>query len=350
VRSRRVGVLSSILCLTALAVASCSHGSASGVTVATAATGTIVTDAGGQGTAAASVDIPIALSFLDNVDDVSVALGQQVKKGEPLLTLDPQPLLANVAQVRSHLEHTNTDLLRVQSDLADGKTPASLVPAVLDQEQTLKSEASVYRQLLGIAQGQSSTVTSPINGEVLAVNVRAGQVAKPGATLVEIVSDQRIVVTAELPVSAQGEVKSGVPAQLSFAAIPGLVLTGTVSGVSPGTVNSGTGFQVTVVLPNTADQAIHPGDQAYVQVPFRSAAGIVVRRMAVLDMDLAPTVFVVSGDVVQLRQVKVGAMDGSDVQITSGIRPGEKYVVVGSENLASGDHVRVTGNLGGTAG
>jgi membrane fusion protein (multidrug efflux system) len=298
----------------------------------------------------ASVDLPIALSFLDVVDDVSVGLGQQVRKGQPLLTLDRQPLLANVAQLRSHLQRTNSDLIRVRTDLADGRTPPGLVPAVLDQEQTLESEASVYGQLLAAAQGQGATVTSPIDGQVLAVNIRAGQVAKPGATLVEIVDYHRITVTAELPVSAQGEVKPGTRAQVTFAAVPGLVLNGTVSGIAPGSVNSGTGFQVKVDLPNTSGEAVHPGYQAYVQVPYQSPAGAIVRRMAVLNMGLAPSVFVVTGDVVQLRQVQVGAMDGSDVQITSGISPGEQYVLVGGENLANGDRVHVTGGLGGTSG
>lgn len=345
-RCRRVGAIGSILCLTALAVTACSAGSSNDVTVATAASAAIATDAGGQGTAAASVDVPIALSFLDRVDDVSVGLGEQVRKGQPLLTLDPQPLLANVAQLRAHLQHTNSDLIEVRADLADGRTPPALVPAMVDQEQTMESEASVYGQLLAVAQGQGATVTSPIDGEVLAVNVRAGQVAKPGATLVEIVDYQRITVTAELPVSVQGEVKAGAPARLTFAAVPGLVLTGTVSGVSPGTVNSGTGFLVTVDLPNSPDEAVHPGYQAYVQVPYQSPVGAVVRRMAVLNMSLAPSVFVVTGDVVQLRPVQVGAVDGSDVQITSGIQPGEEYVLVGGENLASGDHVQITGSLG----
>jgi RND family efflux transporter MFP subunit len=320
------------------------------VTVATAVSGTIATDAGGHGTAAASIDLPITLSFVDLVDDVSVRLGQQVRKGQALLTLDRQPLLANVAQLRAHLQRTNSDLIRVKADLAAGRAAPGLVPAMLDQEQTLQSEVSVYGQLLAAAQGQGATVTSPINGEVLEVNIRAGQVAKPGATLVEIVDYHRITVAAELPVSAQAGVKPGAPAQVTFAAVPGLVLRGTVSGVSPGSVNFGTGFQVNVDLPNTPDEAVHPGYQAYVQVPYQSPASAVVRRMAVLNIGLVPSVFVVTGDVVQLRQVQVGAMDGPDVQITSGISPGEEYVVVGTENLASGDHVRVTGALSGTSG
>lgn len=347
---RRIGGIGVILCLIVLAATACSAGSSNDVTVATAASGTIATDAGGQGTVTAGVDVPIALSFRDHVEDVSVGLGQKVRKGQPLLTLDPQPLLANVAQLQAHVQRTEFALTRLKADVAAGRTPSALVPAMLDQEQSLESQASLYGQLLATAQGQRSTVTSPIDGEVLAVNVRAGQVANPGATLVEIVNYQRITVTAELPVSAQSEVKPGDPARLTFAAVPGLNLTGTVSGVSPGSVNSGTGFQVTVDVPNTADQRVHPGYQAYVQVPYNSRVGAVVRRMAVLNIDLDPSMFVVEGNVVQLRRVQVGAVDDSDVQIISGIQPGEEYVLVGSEGLANGDRVRVTGVLGGKSG
>jgi RND family efflux transporter MFP subunit len=323
------------------------------VTVATAVSGTITTDAGGQGMVTAGVDVPIALSFIDHVEDVSVGLGQHVRKGQPLLTLDPQPLLANVALLRDHVHRTEYDLAHVQAEVADGRTPPALMPAMLEQEQTLESQASLYHRLLTTAQGQNSTVTSPIGGEVLAVNVRAGQVAKPGATLVEIVNYHRITVTAELPVSAQPEVKPGDPARLTFAAVPGLAITGTVIGVSPGSVNSGTGFQVTIDAPNTAGQRVHPGYHAYVQVPYRSRARAIVRRMAVLGLQLNPSMFVVKGDVVQLRRVQVGAEDGSDVEIIGGIQPGEEYVLVGSEDLANGDRVHVTrvlGPLGGKPG
>ena len=344
------GRMGGILCLVALAAAACSTGSSNDVTVATAARGAVTTDVGGQGMVTAGVDVPIALSFLDHVENVSVRLGQPVRRGQPLLRLDPQPLLANVAVLRAHLHHTESDLTHVQADVLLGRTPPALVPAMMEQEQTLKSQASLYRRMLAMAQGQHGTLTSPIDGQVLAVNVRPGQVAKPGATLVELVNYHRITVTAELPVSAQQEVKPGAPARLTFAAVPGLALTGTVSSVSPGSVNHGTGFQVTVDLPNTAGQRIHPGYQAYVQVPYRSRAGAVVRRMAVLNNGLDPSMFVVSGDVAQLRRVQVGAEDGSDVQIIRGIRPGEKYVLAGSENLANGDRVHITSALGALGG
>jgi len=316
--------------------------------VATAVSGTITTDAGGLGTVTAGIDVPIALSFTDHVESVSVGLGQRVRKGQPLLTLDPQPLLAHASHLQASLLHAEADVARVQNDLASGQTAA-----LQDQEQKLQSQVSLYNQLLAEAQGASSTLTSPIDGEVLAVNAQAGQVAKPGATLVEIVDYHRITVTAELPVSTQSHVKPGDRARLTFAEVPGVALTGTVTGVSPGAVNYGTGFQLTVDALNTLHLAVHPGYQAYLRVLYASRGGAIVRRMAVLNIGVDPSMFVIKGGVAQLRQVQVGAQDGPDVQIVSGIQPGDRYVLVGNANLAPGDRVRVTsdlGPLGGTSG
>jgi membrane fusion protein, multidrug efflux system len=339
-----------ILCLTVLGTAACSSGSSSNVTVATAVSGTIATDAGGVGTVSSGVDVPVALSFTDHVQDVSVGLGQQVKEGQPLLTIDPQPLLANVSHLQSSLLHAESDVARVQSDLANGRTPPALVPARQDQEQILRSQVNLYRQLLAQTRGQSNTLTSPINGEVLAVNVQAGQVARPGATLVEIVDYHQITVTAELPVSSQPYVRPGDQAQLTVAGVPGVTLTGIVSGVSPGSVNYGTSFQLDINARNTADLSVHPGYSAYVRVPYRGQEGAIVRRMAVLNMDMSPSMFVVRDGVAQQVQVQVGAEDGPDIQIVRGIQPGDKYVLVGNQNLASGDHVHIAGNLGPLGG
>lgn len=335
-----------IVCLTVLAAAACSGSSSTDVTVATAARGTIATDTGGLGTVAAGIDVPLALSFTDRVQGVSVGLGQHVSKGEDLLTIDPQPVVANLSNLQAHLQHAEADLAHVQALASGQRTATALRPGLQDQEQTLQSQAGLYNQLLATARGDGSTVTSPIDGEALAVNVRPSQVAKSGDTLVRVVDYRRITVTAELPVRAQPEVKVGGPARLTFAAVPGLTVTGTVTGVSPGAVNYGTGFQVTVDAPNTSDLRIHPGYQAYVQVPYTSWAGTIVRRAAVLNIGQYPSMFVAQGGVARLRRVQVGGGDGTSVQIVSGISPGEQYVLVGNENLADRDRIRVIRNLG----
>jgi RND family efflux transporter MFP subunit len=348
VRHSRIAVILGVALLT---IVGCSVGSSKDVTVATASHGTISTAAAGLGVVKAGVDVPLAIGFRDQVVNVNVSAGQHVAIGQGLLTLDPQPLVENAAKLRASLQHAQADLAHVRASLAaDQLRSAELVPGLRNQAQALQSQVDIYGQLLAMAQGKQSMVTSPIDGEVLAVDVQPGHVVAPGATLIEIVDYSRITVSTELPVSAQPEIQPGTPAQVSFANLPGTTIQGTVSQVSPGAINSGTGFQATIEAANTPDKRVRPGYQASMQVPYSHRAIAVVRKMAVLDIDRDPTVFVVKGDLVERRSVQVGTRDRTDVEITSGLLPGDVYVLVGNQSLDNGDRVHVASSRGAIAG
>jgi len=53
------------------------------------------------------------------------------------------------------------------------------------------------------------------------------------------------------------------------------------------------------------------------------------------------TVFVLSGDHVERRAVRVGAAEGDEVEVLAGLRPGERIVVDGPGDLDDGARVRV---------
>ncbi|HEY4028570.1 MAG TPA: efflux RND transporter periplasmic adaptor subunit [Candidatus Dormibacteraeota bacterium] len=340
-----------ILGITLLMVVGCSWGSPKDVTVATASPGAIVTEASGLGTASAAVDVSLAVAFRDQVLGVSVGVGQHVTRGQDLLSLDPQPLVQNAARLRASMQGIQADLGHVIASLAADQWRApALVPGLQARQQALLSRADITNQLLSMAQNRQSSVTSPIDGDVLAVNVRAGQIAAPGVTLVEIVDSSRLTVSAELPVSAQSEIMPGAPAQITFTNVPGLTITGTVSGVSSAAVNNGTGFQVVLDAANTADRRVHHGYRALTHVPYAHRANPVVRRMAVLDIEHDPSIFVVQGGTVRRRQVQLGIRDGSNVEITSGVAPGDVYVLVGTQSLDTGDRVRIAAARGPIAG
>ena len=66
----------------------------------------------------AGVDVPIALTFTDQVEGVNVHVGQHVRKGQTLLTVTPQPLPARTAQLQAHLQHEEFDLTHLQESQA----------------------------------------------------------------------------------------------------------------------------------------------------------------------------------------------------------------------------------------
>jgi RND family efflux transporter MFP subunit len=205
----------------------------------------------------------------------------------------------------------------------------------------LQGQVSIDQQLLSIAQGGSSSIGAPIEGDVVAVNVLPGQAATPGVPLVEIVDPSKLRATAKFPISEQSLVVPGAKAALTFSALPGAQLQGSVVSVIPVT-SDGLTFQAVVEAGNP-DHKVLPGLTAAVSVAASVQAAVAVPRLCVLDIDQNPYAYVVdAGNVAHRRTVQVGAVDADNVQVTSGLNAGDRCVVNGAQLLEDGSKVTVT--------
>src|SRR5205085_653372 len=122
----------------------------------------------------------------------------------------------------------------------------------------------------------------------------------------------------------QPDVVVGAAATLNFTASPAVTLKGIVVSVVRSATNSGLSFKAIVDADNTPDQRIQPGLVAYVRVQAQHRAVVAVPRVAVLNLDLDPGVFVVHGDRAERRTVRVGAMDSDHVEILNGVAAGDR--------------------------
>ena len=67
---------------------------------------------------------------------------------------------------------------------------------------------------------------------------------------------------------------------------------------------------------------------------------ILVPKAAVRSSDGASVVFVIREDRAERRAVKVGPEDGGQIEIATGLSPGERVVVEGPATLADGARVK----------
>jgi RND family efflux transporter MFP subunit len=333
-------------CVIAMLLAGCGH-SIQDVQVAHAESRDIKVQPGGLGTVAASVDVPVSLQFRDTVTAVHVSPGDKVTQGQPILDLDPAPLATNTQSLQFRLDSANAAAQKAQSSLASSSGRSSTYIAGLQaQLQALQGQIGLDQQLLSIAGGHTSTVVSPINGVIQAVNVQAGQSASSGKVLADVVDFTRVIVTANLPVTEQADVTVGANATITFPDFPNLTLNGSVTTVSAGATNHGTSFQATIDAANTPDLRIRPGVNAYARVQVVHKAALTVPREAVLNIDLNPTVFVVSGQIAHQQSVQVGISDDKFVEILSGLQNNDICVLVGNQSLADGTPVRISKDEG----
>jgi RND family efflux transporter MFP subunit len=330
--------LSSVVLLSA-----CGRGETHSVVVAVSAPRTIMAESGGLGTVAAAVDLPVTIGFRAPVIAVNVRLGDHITKGQALLSLDPTSLTTNAQAFTVRLQQAQAALSRAEGQLilAQQKQPLT-VPGLRAEVQALQSQVGLDQQLVNIAHGRSAAITSPIDGEVESVNVIPGQVAPAGRSLIEIVDYTRITITANLSVNDQADVNVGAPAEISFNSLPDFTLAGTVGAVAPGANNNGLSFQVLIDALNSPDHRARPGFQAYVRIKRAHQAAVAVPKIAVLNVGLDPTVFVIDGQqVAHRRQVAVGTSDGTSIEILHGLNPGERCVIAGNQSLDDGSKVVV---------
>ena len=185
---------------------------------------------------------------------------------------------------------------------------------------------------------------SPMDGTVLNdYALVAGAMISPGSPIVEIADLRRLKATFRVPETKIFAVVPGMPVFLKFDALPGEEFTGKVSRIDPFVDPATRSSAVEIELNNEAvGNRLRPGmfgQASLVEREFKNA--ILIPESVVHSSDQGEYVFVEVNGIAKLRNVSIGLRQGNAVQITKGLKPGEKVIVFGGSNLKDGEKVDV---------
>jgi HlyD family secretion protein len=187
------------------------------------------------------------------------------------------------------------------------------------------------------AQGR---IVAPDDGVISAANANVGSMLQPGAELFRLIRQNRLEWRAELTADELMLIRKGMPVEVSVG--EGRIIKGTVRAISP-SVNAQTRYGYALVtLPGSS--GIIAG--AYARGTFNISGGKQrlqsLPQSAVLQRGSMTYVLVVGADnKVQERAVTVGQRVGDHVQIKQGLKANEPVVESGGAFLTEGDFVRV---------
>jgi multidrug efflux system membrane fusion protein len=268
--------------------------------------------------------------------------GSDVKKGDPLFTIDPRPYQAAVDQAKAQAILDQITLKRQQELRARNV----VAPQDLDtaQANAHKSEAAAEAAQVNL---DYCYIKSPINGRVGLRNVDIGNLVNPSSpSLVTIqgldpiytdftVSETDLALVRKYLGGPNVKVETRDPDGKIAPRLGDLYFID--NAVQPG---SGT-VKARAVTPNP-DRALWPME--FVRVRFildQISDAKLVPSQAVQISQNGPFVFVVKPDnTVDLRPVKPGQRQEGDLTvIESGLKPDETVVVTGQLALAPGSHV-----------
>jgi membrane fusion protein, heavy metal efflux system len=272
--------------------------------------------------------------------------GDTVSRGQPLVELQSVDLgraRADYWSARARAELARSNVAR-KRELADRVVPRREVEQAESDaaaaEADLQAAAGSLRAL-GLAEEDLGSPTrddsrlvlrSPVAGTVIERNVMAGQMTEPSKPLFRVGDLSRLWLTVHAFERDAVRIHPGSAVRASFPALPGRVFTGTVTLVGRQVDMESRTIPVRIDVDNP-ETLLRPGMSATVFVRLGGAGGTIVAVPAasLQRMQDEWRVFVPKGEgAFEMRTVGRGRDLGGEVEIVSGLRPGEDVVVEGA--------------------
>jgi len=281
------------------------------------------------------------------VAQVLVRPGDRVRRGAPLVTLDPRPFDLAVQEAEAAVDEA-------QVRYHDAVAPDSIVlgrPPSDEQRRIALSRSGMQSARVRLERArldkERATIAAPYDGMVDRVDVSQGERVQAGANITRVVNLNALRIEAAVLEHDLPLIRQGGAAIITSAAAPDETVTGRISAVLPvidSVTRSGRAY---VRLPGGG--ALRPGMYADVRL---EASRLPNRRLvparAVIERDGRPLVFVVKDGRAQWVYILPGRTNGVDTEVlpdsASGVipvAPGDEVIVEGHLTLTHDAPVRV---------
>jgi multidrug efflux system membrane fusion protein len=314
------------------------------------------------GTVTPIATVTVVSQISGYLQQVAFTEGQHVKKGDFLAQIDARPYEALKAQYEGQLAHdqglleqARVDDVRYQGLLKQNsiarQTAEDQKYIVQQYEGTVRSDqAQIDAQALNIAYAH---IVSPVDGRVGLRLVDPGNYVTAGSTsgIAVVTQLQPMSVIFSVPEDALNKItpKMRDGAKLTAVAYDRAnvkkVATGVVT-VLDNQVDTTTGMVKLRATFDNQDEALFPNQFVNIRLLVDVLRNVVAAPTAAVQHG-APGdyTYVVSPDgKASVRVLKLGQIDGDQVQILSGLNAGDRVVVDGADRLREGAEVRVVGD------
>jgi RND family efflux transporter MFP subunit len=334
-------------------------------------------------------EVIISAQIEGPIAEVGVDLGDPVKEGQMLARISDEEqqylLQQNEAQLRQSLERLGLkdekdkvqdvrdtpEARKAQADLVDAqqrlqrqrelveqhigsrqdfdqadaryKAAVATYDSTLNQTRNLIREVERYKASLDLQRKKlrDTTVRAPFNAFVKDRQATVGKYVQSNTALFTLVKTDPIRLRIEVPERMAPWVKVGQLADVSVEAFGDRVFQGKVWRIAPTVDESKRTFIVEALISNPSGE-LKPGSYAKAHLKTNKVEQIrVVPYRAISYLLGSYKAYVVEGDTITSRDVKLGDRMGDNVEITDGLNDGETIALTQLTRLDTGSKVRI---------
>lgn len=293
----------------------------------------------------------ISTRMMGYVQTIHTHIGEQVSKGQLLITLNNTDLKAKIAQVdagiiEAQAAFTNAEkdykrykeLYKTESaslkELDDITTHYTMAKARLQGAKQMKHEV--------LSQTEYTNIRAPFSGVVSSKFINKGDLANPGMPLLSIEDNTTFDVFTMVSESEISAIEIGMPVDVLLKSNH-KILQGKVKEISTSTLHSGSQYQIKIRL-STAE-GLYSGMYTQVHFPIsksKTNKNLLLPISALVQFGQLQGVYVVSQqNTAVLRWLRLGNRMGNEIEVLSGLNPNDRYILSSESKLESGSTLTI---------
>jgi len=301
------------------------------------------------------------------LDEVSVRLGDRVRRGQTLAKVEDREIAEQVKQAQAAFDVSAATIRQREADLRLAQTnldrsknlfDRQLIPKQTYDDTDARYQAAAAQLDLAKAQYQqaqarldelkinlsNTIIASPVSGFIGKRVLDAGAWVTPNSSFISVVDIGVVRLVANVVEKDLRHINSGMKADVIVDAYPGEHFVGRIAHVAPVLDPATRTAQIEVEIDNTAFR-LKPGMYATVSFVIEHKEKVlVVPANAVIEAQGKKGVYLPGdGNVAKFQPVTLGMADPTQVEITAGVTEGMRVISTGAAALREGDKIVLLG-------
>ena len=289
----------------------------------------------------------ISTRMMGYVDKIYVGVGDKVRDGQLLMSVNNADVSAQLAQVNAGIteaeaayKNAEKDYNRFTTLFQENSASQKELDDITANYNMAKARLESAKQVRNGVNAQMgyANIRAPFDGVVTNKFIDAGDMANPGMPLLEVESPDKYQILAMVPESEILAVKNDSEVTVQIKAMNKNV-KGKVTEVSTSSKNTGGQYLVKVILDKT-DAHILSGMYVTVQFPVArktTTSAVMIPIEAIVKNGQLTGIYTVSqSNTALLRWLRLGRTFGDEVEVLSGLSADEQYIVSAEGKLFNG--------------
>jgi RND family efflux transporter MFP subunit len=318
------------------------------------ATGLI--EVSGQVEAIRSVNI--STRVMGYITKMQVKVGDKVKAGQLLFTVNSTDLLAKKSQAEAMIDQADAawqsaqkDYERFTSLYKQQSASAKELDAITLQYRSAKANAASARNIRDEVSAQLAytTVVAPFSGFITQKLMDQGSISNPGMPVLTIEQEGNLQVSATVPESQISFIHLGDDAIMIAESIH-KIIKGKIVQINPSSQFTGGQYIIKLSVSFLDSKELYSGMYMHIQLPLQDKTGseayaadaVMVPVSALVQHGQLTGIYTVSSqNTAILRWLRVGKVLGDKVEVLSGLGKNEDFIISAEGKLYNGAAVKI---------